>query len=122
MPQLPPLQHLLRDAAALGLPSALDQPGHQSAFASGQPAMLSEAQLSSLRATLASSEADSMVVHSPNTLGVRLGSSSDQLAPGQPAGLQQQAQQFAGVPEFQAAVAAETANATAALAAQVHPL
>lgn len=74
--------------------------------------MMSEAYLASLRHTLASSaDAESIYSGGPNMM---LSSSSGQLPPEQPG-----RQQSAGVPEFRAAVAAETATATAALAAQV---
>ena len=110
---VPAPQHLLQPPATAQQPPAAGGFTPLSMSATGAPAMLSEGYLASLRHTPASSaDADSM---DSGVLNRMLSSSSGQLPPEQP-GRQQSA---AGVPEFRAAVAAEAATATAALAAQV---
>jgi hypothetical protein len=113
---LPPVQHLLHDPLGMQQSVTSDQSAFQAGVAAGPPPVLSEAQLHGLRGTLASSDVGSMMVRSPDRLG---STGSGQLLPAQPAGSQHLGQQFAGVPEFRAAVAAEAATATSALAAQV---
>jgi hypothetical protein len=115
MPPLPPplaAQHMLLAPATSQRSAAAGGFAPLSVSAPGAPAMMSEGYLASLRHTLASSaDADSM---DSSALNRKLSSGSGQLP------LEQLGrQQSAGVPEFRAAVAAEAATATAALAAQV---
>ena len=106
-----PLLHLLQAPAAAQPSAVTDGFAPLNVSAPGAPGMMSESYLASLRGTLAGSDADSM--NSRGLDGV-LSSCSAQLPPEQPG-----RQQSAGVSEFRAALAAETATATAALAAQV---